>query len=597
MSEGWVEETVQGNSFWYYYDSNGDRVTDWIKWEGDWYYCYSDGTMAKDTVVDGCYVNNNGKWTKDERSREVIDGNDDHFWYYIGPYGKAVTGWNKIGENFHYYNSPGGSMTRNNTIDGFDIDDYGNIDGGTGWLRDEYSGKWYYYLKGSMQTGWVQENNGIWYFLKSDGSMATGWQQVKGFWYYLQSDGSMASKKWVNDGTGWYYLYENGSMARGTTANGYYVDQENGKMVTGAGWQHKDNKYFYLNSDDSVGTGWIKDKNLWYYFYPENSDSHYQGEMAEDTIINGWKVDNSGKWVENYKAGDDSQKTSDSETDTLMACDTGDRNVDIAFTKWYATIIPGKKYADDPRYSITSVAAFQNRLLYISEQGEDVSELSADELDKLFELEMDDQANATLGMSGAADIIGSNSAKIAASEAAYKGLSNAEILAKFAKENGIDNLALSYEEILKFSGGRMDLAKKLILATKEAIGGKTIPELVDIFKLPSNPEAASLSIYQTRIWYKWQESLIGSKLDYSKALEEVARDAFEMRNTIRTQARESMLDQDWAEFLMQNEKNITFEQLVKRNMDKGLSGDALWNKIIQSSMSSRDSVNSLFQLD
>ncbi|AQR93120.1 N-acetylmuramoyl-L-alanine amidase family protein [Clostridium saccharoperbutylacetonicum] len=293
----WVQETVNGNSFWYYYDSNGDMVTGWIKSNGDWYYCYDGGAMARDTMVHGYYVNDDGQWTKDERSREIIDGKGNHFYYYIGPSGKAVTGWNKIGENFHYYNSPDGSMTRNNTIDGFDIDDYGNIDGGTGWLRDEYSGKWYYYLKGSMQTGWVQGNYGTWYFLKSDGSMATGWQCVKGFWYYLQSDGSMASKKWVNDGTGWYYLYEDGSMARGTTANGYYVDQENGKMVTGAGWQNKDNKYFYLNSDDSVVTGWLKDKNNWYYFYPENSDSHYQGEMAEDTIINGWKVDSSGKWI------------------------------------------------------------------------------------------------------------------------------------------------------------------------------------------------------------------------------------------------------------------------------------------------------------
>ena len=115
--------------------------------------------------------------------------------------------------------------------------------------------------------------------------------------------------------------------------------------------------------------------------------------------------------------------------------------------------------------------------------------------------------------------------------------------------------------------------------------------------LENNPAAGSLSTYQTRIWYKWQESLIGSKLDYSKPLEEVAKDAFEMRNTIRTQARVSMSDQAWAEYLMQNEKNMTFEQLAKRNIDKGLTGDELWNKIIQSSMSSRDSVNSLFQLD
>ena len=158
-------------------------------------------------------------------------------------------------------------------------------------------------------------------------------------------------------------------------------------------------------------------------------------------------------------------------------------------------------------------------------------------------------------------------------------------------------MPLSYDKILKFCGGRRDLAENLVIATKEAVGGKTIPKLVDIFKLPNNPAAGSLSTYQTRIWYKWQESIIGSKLDYSKPLEEVAKDAFEMRNTIRTQARVSMSDQAWAEYLMQNEKNMTFEQLAKRNIDKGLTGDELWNKIIQSSMSSRDSVNSLFQLD
>ena len=180
---------------------------------------------------------------------------------------------------------------------------------------------------------------------------------------------------------------------------------------------------------------------------------------------------------------------------------------------------------------------------------------------------------------------------------ATKGISEADLLAEFAKSNGVESLPLSYEEILKFCGGRKDLAESLVIATKEAIGRKTIPELVDIFKLPNNPAAGSLSTYKTRIWYKWQESLIGSKLDYSKPLEEVAKDAFEMRNKIRTQARVSMSDQAWAEYLMQNEKNMTFEQLVKRNIAKGLTGDELWNKIIQSSMSSRDSVNSLFQLD
>lgn len=106
-----------------------------------------------------------------------------------------------------------------------------------------------------------------------------------------------------------------------------------------------------------------------------------------------------------------------------------------------------------------------------------------------------------------------------------------------------------------------------------------------------------MSIYRTRIWYKWQESLIESKLDHDKPLEEAAKDAFNMRNKIRIKARESMPDESWAQYLMENEKNLTFEQLVSKNKEKGLEGDELWNKIISSSMSSRNRVNSLFGLD
>lgn len=177
-----------------------------------------------------------------------------------------------------------------------------------------------------------------------------------------------------------------------------------------------------------------------------------------------------------------------------------------------------------------------------------------------------------------------------------KGSSKAEELAQFAKLNEVKQLPVNFDKILEFSGGNMDLAKRLLLSTKEALPGKTIPELVETFKLTETPAVGSLSGYQTRIWYKWQESLIGSRLDYSKPLEEVARDAFNMRNSLRTTAREAMTDTEWSKYLMSQERNKTFEQLVEENMGKGLSGDALWNKIIESSMKSRDYVDKLFDL-
>ena len=157
---------------------------------------------------------------------------------------------------------------------------------------------------------------------------------------------------------------------------------------------------------------------------------------------------------------------------------------------------------------------------------------------------------------------------------------------------------MSYEEIFKFGEGRQDLAESLIKAIPESYGdeGLSIVERVEKYQLPENPSEQSLSTYQTRIWYKWQESLIESRLDYSKPLEEVAKQAFEMRNKIRTQARMSMSDTKWSQYLLEKEPNRTFDGLVERYKKKGIFGDDLWREIIQSSMRSRDEVDNLFGL-
>lgn len=63
---------IDGKS--YYFDSNGYMKTGWIndrnKYYDNWYYCYSNGEMAKDTVIDGYVIGIYGEWvegvTKDE---------------------------------------------------------------------------------------------------------------------------------------------------------------------------------------------------------------------------------------------------------------------------------------------------------------------------------------------------------------------------------------------------------------------------------------------------------------------------------------------------------------------------------------------------
>ncbi len=343
----WVQQTVEGNSFWYYYDSNGDMVTGWIKSDGYWYYCYGDGTMARDTMVHGYYVNADGKWTQDERSREIIDGNSNHFWYYIGRYGKAVTGWNKIGNNFHLYYFPDGSMARNDTIDGFHVDNDGNIDSGTGWLKDEYSGECYYFSDGEMTYNDTVGG----YHLNSQGKMVTGtgWIHVDSWWYYLD-DNEKVVTDWLYDKGNWYYLYPKGSMAKGWIQykGKWYYLKSSGEMVTG--WTKYGDSWYYLDEDGKMQTGWIKDKGCSYYL---NDD----GVMLHDTTVDGYYLDSSGK-CEDDESGN-SKGTSNA--------DLIDENDDEISTNQENIWLPPTLYnyaSDSEKYSISS----QNILAYLSIQ-------------------------------------------------------------------------------------------------------------------------------------------------------------------------------------------------------------------------------------
>lgn len=72
---------------------------------------------------------------------------------------------------------------------------------------------------------------------------------------------------------------------------------------------------------------------------------------------------------------------------------------------------------------------------------------------------------------------------------------------------------------------------------------------------------------------------------------------FEQRNKLRSWARQLMSDRQLAEYLNANERNLTFEDLVAKNQARGLSGDALYDAIVESSTRSRPSVNNSLGID
>ena len=251
-------------------------------------------------------------------------------WYYYDSKGKATTGWQKINGAWYYMNKDGVMQT--------------------GWL--EIDGKKYYLSSnGAMVTGWLQLDN-KWYYFSGSGAMLTGWQKIGSKWYYLdltsgimaadtwigtyyvdangawiegkkQTDSSSTdsssttvSSGWIRSGSRWWYRHKDGTYTRNgwEKINGvWYLFDSDGWMLTGwqkvkgtwyylntsgamvAGWLQLDGKWYYLNGSGAMLTGWQKIGSKWYYL---NSPS---GVMAADTWIGTYYVDASGAWVEGKK--------------------------------------------------------------------------------------------------------------------------------------------------------------------------------------------------------------------------------------------------------------------------------------------------------
>lgn len=98
------------------------------------------------------------------------------------------------------------------------------------------------------------------------------------------------------------------------------------------------------------------------------------------------------------------------------------------------------------------------------------------------------------------------------------------------------------------------------------------------------PLIGTLSNRQTRLWYKYHDENISNIIDKTKPIEEQARQACELRNTYRTQARDLMQDQKERRRLDKEHHSMTFEELVEyKKLKYGLKGDDIYRDIIRSS--------------
>ena len=81
-----------------------------------------------------------------------------------------------------------------------------------------------------------------------------------------------------------------------------------------------------------------------------------------------------------------------------------------------------------------------------------------------------------------------------------------------------------------------------------------------------------MSNYEARQWYLTEDAQILNRIDSTAPLEVQARQAFDLRNDIRTQAREFMSDRITADRLYREEPNLTWEQITTSKQNRGLSG-------------------------
>lgn len=140
----------------------------------------------------------------------------------------------------------------------------------------------------SSKNGWIQEGK-TWYFYKNNQPLRNTWQGS----YYLKSDGKMADKEWIYDSYygSWFYLKQGGTYANSQwyKVDGLWYYFKSGGYMARNTWQ---GSYYLKSSGAMAANEWIYDSyyDSWYYLKSN-------GVYARNEVIQGYRLDYSGKWV------------------------------------------------------------------------------------------------------------------------------------------------------------------------------------------------------------------------------------------------------------------------------------------------------------
>ena len=326
----WV---VKGGNW--YLAKDGKIATGWQEWQGSKYYLNSDGTMrSNEWRLDdtgkirylcswgGAYKNRsakiNGRSYTFNSNADVTNTQwiaMDGTWK-LAKDGRIATGWQTWENNLYYLNSDGSMKANEAFTDG---------------------GKLYFFRSwgGAYKNCWYTSNGKKYYLHDNSAAYQNEWLKADGKWYYFQSDSTMAANTWIDN----YYVDASGVWIPNkekptdkwiTSGNRKWYRHADGSY-TKNDWEVINGKYYRFDNEGWMVTGWKKINDIWYYMDKTTGERYGKGwhwidgncyymnangEMAVDTWIDGYYVDESGKWIKDPKNEEHTHKWVE-ETETV----------------------------------------------------------------------------------------------------------------------------------------------------------------------------------------------------------------------------------------------------------------------------------------
>ena len=143
---------------------------------------------------------------------------------------------------------------------------------------------------------------------------------------------------------------------------------------------------------------------------------------------------------------------------------------------------------------------------------------------------------------------------------------------------------------VQVNGFNRSVSQKAVWANKQGLKYKDFDDIINL--------QGTLSNRDVREWYLTHDASIPDLIDRNSTIEEQARQAFELRNKFRTQARDLMPNQEERKALDISDPNRDFEELIADKMQrKNITRDEAIADILSTATKTRKSVNKKFGLE